>query len=99
MQNSVSVSMVKHQMTENGAGLSWNVTAPCRLEAEVWLCKREQPGVRCVEVSGSRQRVHDGWIATRKGHWVRSSRLTSKHQCSMNRYFFSKKKEKTKTYI
>lgn len=69
MQNNISVSMAQHQTREGGVGLSWNVTAPCRLEAEVWLCKREQPGSQCEEVRSSRQRVHDGWIPTRKGHW------------------------------
>lgn len=72
MQNNISVSMAQHQTREGGVGLSWNVTAPCRLEAEVWLCKREQPGSQCEEVRSSRQRVHDGWIPTRKGHWVKN---------------------------
>lgn len=67
--------MAQHQTREGGVGLSWNVTAPCRLEAEVWLCKREQPGSQCEEVRSSRQRVHDGWIPTRKGHWVKKNKL------------------------
>lgn len=75
MQNNISVSMAQHQTREGGVGLSWNVTAPCRLEAEVWLCKREQPGGQCEEVRGSRQRVHDGWIPTRKGHWVKKRKI------------------------
>lgn len=69
MKNNTSLSVEARHTREGGAGLSWNVTAPCRLEAEVWLCKREQPGGQCEEVHGSRQRVRDGWIPTRKGHW------------------------------
>ncbi|KAM7404935.1 hypothetical protein PAMP_012239 [Pampus punctatissimus] len=68
MQRSVSVSVV-----EGGTGLSWNVTAPCRLEAEVWLCKKDEAGGQCEEVNGSKQRLHShvdtGWRATRNGHW------------------------------
>lgn len=70
MKSNISVSVEERQLRAGGTGLSWNLTAPCRLEAEVWLCKREQPGGRCEEVHGSRQRVHDGWNPTRKGHWV-----------------------------
>lgn len=78
MQNNISVSLEERHIRQGGAGLSWNVTAPCRVEAEVWLCKREQPGGHCEEVHGSRQKVHDGWIPTRKGHWVKESLLTSR---------------------
>lgn len=74
MQNNISISVAERQVRGGGAGLSWNVTAPCRLDAEVWLCKREQPGGQCEEVHGSRQRVHDGWISTRKGHWVKKKK-------------------------
>ncbi|KAM7411636.1 hypothetical protein PAMA_021563 [Pampus argenteus] len=68
MQRSVSVSVVK-----SGIGLSWNVTAPCRLEAEVWLCKKDEAGGQCEEVNGSKQSLYShvdaGWRATRNGHW------------------------------
>ncbi|XP_071780672.1 interleukin-17 receptor C isoform X2 [Centroberyx gerrardi] len=73
MQHNVSVSMVESQTREGGTVLSWNVTAPCRLEAELWLCKRDSAGGRCEEVTGSRQRMHSqqhaGWRASRHGHW------------------------------
>lgn len=71
MQHNVSVSMVESQMREGGTRLSWNVTAPCSLEAEVWLCKKDLIGAECEEVSGSRQKLHNsGWSSTRNGHWV-----------------------------
>lgn len=78
MQNSISVSLAERRVRQGGAGLSWNVTAPCRLEAEVWLCKRAQPAGPCEEVHGSRQGVRDGWIPTRKGHWVKKKRKKKK---------------------
>uniref|UniRef100_A0A3Q4BP28 SEFIR domain-containing protein n=1 Tax=Mola mola TaxID=94237 RepID=A0A3Q4BP28_MOLML len=59
MQPSVSVLMVECQMRDGSRGLRWNVTAPCRLEAEVWLCKKELHGGLCTEVTGSRQQVHN----------------------------------------
>lgn len=72
MQHNVSVSMAECQIREGGTELCWNVTAPCRLQAEVWLCKNDLAGGQCEEVTGSRQWVHDhsGWSATRAGHWV-----------------------------
>lgn len=77
MQHNVSLSLTKFQMREGGTGLSWNVSAPCRLEAEVWLCKKDLAGGQCEEVTGSRQsllnHVRTGWISTHKGHWVKTS--------------------------
>uniref|UniRef100_A0A8C3G7M8 SEFIR domain-containing protein n=1 Tax=Cyclopterus lumpus TaxID=8103 RepID=A0A8C3G7M8_CYCLU len=71
MQSNVTVTVEESRRREGGAGLTWNVTSPCRLEAEVRLCKKDRPGGRCVEVRGSRQRLHNqshaGWSATRRG--------------------------------
>uniref|UniRef100_A0A672YHT0 SEFIR domain-containing protein n=1 Tax=Sphaeramia orbicularis TaxID=375764 RepID=A0A672YHT0_9TELE len=79
MQRRVSVSMVESPVREGGSVLIWNVTAPCRLEAEVWLCKRDPAGGQCKEIAGSRQTLknhsHAGWRATRNGHWVIKSFL------------------------
>ncbi|XP_023285288.1 uncharacterized protein LOC111672188 isoform X1 [Seriola lalandi dorsalis] len=81
MQHNVSVSMEEFQMREGGTGLSWNVTAPCRLEAEVWLCKKDVAGGQCEEVMGSRQRLHShaGWSATHNGHWKTGEFNVSSH--------------------
>lgn len=80
MQPNMSVLMVECQMRDGSRGLCWNVTAPCRLEAEVWLCKKELHGGLCTEVTGSRQQVHNtvhaGWSATRNGHWVKTWKST-----------------------
>uniref|UniRef100_A0AAZ1XD93 SEFIR domain-containing protein n=1 Tax=Oreochromis aureus TaxID=47969 RepID=A0AAZ1XD93_OREAU len=57
MQHSVSVTLVESHFWDGGTGLIWNVSAPCILEAEVWLCKKDQVGGQCEEVMGSRQRL------------------------------------------
>lgn len=76
MIHHVSVSVAECQMRDGEAGLCWNMTAPCRLEAEVSLCKKRQPGGPCVAVSGTRQRLHNrtrtGWSSTPRGHWVKT---------------------------
>nr|XP_020466423.1 interleukin-17 receptor C isoform X2 [Monopterus albus] len=72
MQHNVSVTVVESPLRDGGTGLSWNVTAPCRLDAEVWLCKKDPTGGQCEEVMGSRQTLQSkdaGWCATRNGHW------------------------------
>ncbi|XP_078111450.1 interleukin-17 receptor C isoform X1 [Sander vitreus] len=71
MQHNVSVSVKESPMREDDVGLIWNVTAPCRLDAEVRLCKKDLAGGQCEEVTGSRQILHKhaGWSATRSGHW------------------------------
>ncbi|XP_019126817.2 interleukin-17 receptor C isoform X1 [Larimichthys crocea] len=81
MQHNVSVSMAECQIREGGTELCWNVTAPCRLQAEVWLCKNDLAGGQCEEVTGSRQWVHDhsGWSATRAGHWKAGAFNVSSH--------------------
>lgn len=82
MQENVSVSMAEAQMRDDGTALSWNVTAPCRLEGEVWLCKKDSAGGQCEEVKDSRQRLynhsHAGWSASRNGHWVMTTDSKSK---------------------
>ncbi|XP_061591843.1 uncharacterized protein wu:fl23c11 isoform X2 [Cololabis saira] len=68
MLHNVSLSVVKSRVRDGRTGLSWNVTSPCRLEAEVWLCKKDLSGGRCEEVMGSRQKLKPGWSATRNAH-------------------------------
>uniref|UniRef100_A0A3B5B3X7 Uncharacterized LOC103361985 n=1 Tax=Stegastes partitus TaxID=144197 RepID=A0A3B5B3X7_9TELE len=79
MQHNVSLSVAEARMRNGGAGLSWNVTAPCRLEAEVWLCKKDPARGQCDEVAGSRQRLQAGWTATRSGHWQTGEFNMSSH--------------------
>lgn len=81
LPHNVSLSMAEFQMRDSDVGLRWNVTSPCRLEAEVWLCEKGHLGGQCEEVSGSRQRLHNqadaGWSATRYGYWVKMQRQTN----------------------
>lgn len=87
MLHNISVSMAEDQMRDGKAGLTCNVTAPCRLEAEVWLCEKGQPGGQCEEVWGSRTRLHNhadaSWFATPYGHLVKTHRNT----CSTVMFF------------
>ncbi|KAM8829708.1 interleukin-17 receptor C isoform 1-T1 [Synchiropus picturatus] len=70
MLANVSVTVVEAQVMGEGLLLIWNVTAPCRLEAELQLCKRNPSGGACEEVTGSRLRLRADWRATRTGHWT-----------------------------
>uniref|UniRef100_A0A8C7QGF8 Interleukin 17 receptor C n=1 Tax=Oncorhynchus mykiss TaxID=8022 RepID=A0A8C7QGF8_ONCMY len=69
----VSVSVVRGQMNSGGAMLSWNLTAPCRVEAELWPCQRDA-GLdkdRCRELGDIRQHLsNDIWREIDRGHWV-----------------------------
>eukprot|EP00066_Takifugu_rubripes_P011626 XP_011600892.1 PREDICTED: interleukin-17 receptor C-like [Takifugu rubripes] len=83
MLHNISVSMAETQMRDGKTGLTCNVTAPCRLEAEVWLCEKGQPGGQCEEVWGSRQRLHNhadaSWRTTPYGHlWAGEFNVSSK---------------------
>ncbi|XP_068997610.1 interleukin-17 receptor C [Embiotoca jacksoni] len=79
MLHNVSVSVVESQMREGGTGLSWNVTALCSLEAEVWLCKKDQAAGRCEEVTGSRQTLQADWKAAHDGQWQTGEFNVSSH--------------------
>uniref|UniRef100_A0A3Q3EJJ1 Interleukin-17 receptor C/E N-terminal domain-containing protein n=1 Tax=Labrus bergylta TaxID=56723 RepID=A0A3Q3EJJ1_9LABR len=83
MQQNVSIAVVESWMRDGTPRLRWNVTAPCRLEGEVWLCKKDQAGSLCKEVVGSKQRLnnheHAGWRASRKVHWQTGEFNTSSH--------------------
>ncbi|KAL6119159.1 il17rc [Pungitius sinensis] len=80
MQHSVSVLLSQSPVREGGVGLLWNVTAPCRLEAELRLCRQEvAAGGRCEEVTGSRLSLHGGWSASREGLWKAGEFNVSSH--------------------
>ncbi|XP_040015416.1 uncharacterized protein il17rc isoform X3 [Xiphias gladius] len=62
----LSVSVGQAQTTY-GTMLSWNLSAPCRLEGEVWPCHRENS---CREMKGFRQQLSNGtWKQNSKGLW------------------------------
>ncbi|XP_069045750.1 interleukin-17 receptor C isoform X2 [Lepisosteus oculatus] len=58
--NNVTVSVREVKTRTNGTAISWNLTAPCRLEADLWLCERAAGrGSGCREIQGSRQRLQN----------------------------------------
>ncbi|XP_076012865.1 uncharacterized protein il17rc isoform X2 [Genypterus blacodes] len=64
----LSVSVANGLMNDNGAKLSWNVSAPCRLEAEVWPCVALGES-SCKEMKGFRQQANGTWRQNSKGLW------------------------------
>ncbi|KAI1890322.1 hypothetical protein AGOR_G00152540 [Albula goreensis] len=75
----VRVSVVPAQTNSGGPALAWNLTAPCRLEVELWLCRVGGAEQGCREVIGSRQRVENngkterGW--SNGEHWIKGEFL------------------------
>ncbi|GLD52741.1 interleukin-17 receptor C-like protein, partial [Lates japonicus] len=63
----VTVSLGQRQTNNDGSMLLWNLSAPCRLEGEVWPCQKE---VSCKEKKGFRQQLGNGtWKQNSKGLW------------------------------
>ncbi|XP_018536982.1 interleukin-17 receptor C [Lates calcarifer] len=63
----VTVSLGQRQTNNDGTMLLWNLSAPCRLESEVWPCQKE---VSCREKKGFRQQLGNGtWKQNSKGLW------------------------------
>ncbi|XP_041638874.1 interleukin-17 receptor C isoform X2 [Cheilinus undulatus] len=63
----VSVSVGEGLMSNSRSMLTWNVSAPCRLEGEVWPCQRD---ISCKEVRGYRQQLAKStWTQNSKGLW------------------------------
>lgn len=55
---------------DNYTMLWWNVSAPCRLEGEVWPCERTPGPTVCAERKGFRQQLrNDQWKQNSKGLW------------------------------
>ncbi|XP_034022378.1 interleukin-17 receptor C [Thalassophryne amazonica] len=67
----VTVFVVPGQMSNYGTILSWNLSAPCRLEAEVWPCHRTPWHFsNCKEMKGFRQHLPNAtWRQNSKGRW------------------------------
>ncbi|XP_031143377.1 interleukin-17 receptor C isoform X2 [Sander lucioperca] len=65
----VSVFVSQGQMNNYHTMLSWNLSAPCRLEGEVWPCQKENSSC-CREIKGFRQQLENGtWRQNSKGQW------------------------------
>ncbi|XP_062420052.1 uncharacterized protein il17rc isoform X2 [Pungitius pungitius] len=70
VRDNVSVSMSLGQAKYlNHSMLWWNLTAPCRLEGEVWLCNNEHT---CRQMEGFKQQLaNNTWKQNSKGQWVK----------------------------
>ncbi|XP_030632798.1 interleukin-17 receptor C [Chanos chanos] len=75
--SNVSLSVALAKDNRGREVLNWNVTAPCRLEAELWPCQLGAgPGrISCREVEGFRQSIHPNstWNENRTGPWTSGS--------------------------
>ncbi|XP_056885948.1 uncharacterized protein LOC130524143 isoform X1 [Takifugu flavidus] len=66
----VSVSLGQGQIHNGRPMLRWNLSAPCRLEGEVWPCC---PLKGCKELQGFQQHLTNGtWRQNIMGHWERT---------------------------
>lgn len=60
--HNISVSLAKGQINNYGTMLWWNLSAPCRLSGEVWLCHGQ----------GIKQQLSNGtWRQNKEGLWER----------------------------
>ncbi|XP_051933193.1 interleukin-17 receptor C isoform X2 [Hippocampus zosterae] len=66
----LTASVDRGRMNDKGQMLLWNLTAPCRLEGEVWPCRWTLPYI-CTEIEGFRQQlVNSTWKQNRNMLWV-----------------------------
>lgn len=67
----MSLSVAHSETNEGRPALSWNMSAPCRLEAEVWPCQMAVTlGGGCTEVPGFRRNISSGWEENISMVWV-----------------------------
>ncbi|XP_077459840.1 uncharacterized protein il17rc [Stigmatopora argus] len=70
MEN-LSVSVRHGQMNDDGQMLLWNLSAPCKLEGEVWPCRRTS-NHDCTEIEGFRQQLQNRtWEQKSNLRWVK----------------------------
>uniref|UniRef100_A0A9J8BCH2 SEFIR domain-containing protein n=1 Tax=Cyprinus carpio carpio TaxID=630221 RepID=A0A9J8BCH2_CYPCA len=69
--SSVSVSLAETEAHHKA--LVWSLSAPCRLEAQLWLCRKGSGLDSSCHAVSSRSQVHtrlnDSWIETQHRHW------------------------------
>lgn len=64
----LSVSLAEGRMNNLGTMLQWNLSAPCRLDGEVWPCRGSAGS--CREMEGFRQQLGNSrWKQSRSGQW------------------------------
>lgn len=64
-----SVSVVHMKTNNNKPMLSWNLTSPCRIKAELWPCLLQADG-ECREVNGFRQQCCNTWTENSTKLWA-----------------------------
>lgn len=75
-------------VTDNVMRLWWNVSAPCRIQGEVWACERTPGPTGCIEKEGFRQQLgNDSWTQNRNGLWGKTGLFAQisleNHPCVM----------------
>lgn len=75
---SVSALQIHNSMESDITALIWNLTSPCRLETELWLCRKDSSAGSSCNQMNNMHHVHkfkklvrgkDKWIQTDVGHW------------------------------
>ncbi|XP_050978353.1 interleukin-17 receptor C [Labeo rohita] len=67
--NNMSVSLAHIKANNGEPVLSWNLTAPCRIRAELWPCQIKADGT-CTEVKGFRQKCCNDWTENNTVLWA-----------------------------
>ncbi|KAL1264948.1 hypothetical protein QQF64_002975 [Cirrhinus molitorella] len=67
--SNMSVSLAHIKMNDGEPVLSWNLTAPCRIRAELWPCQMKADG-KCTEVKGFRQKCCKNWEENSTALWA-----------------------------
>ncbi|GAA6065631.1 uncharacterized protein il17rc, partial [Tachysurus ichikawai] len=93
VMKNVSLSVGHSETNEGRPALNWNVSAPCKLEVEVWPCQMAvHVGGGCREVPGFRKTISTGWNENISTLWTSGAFLdvkTTNHllPCVMVRHF------------
>ncbi|KAL4645934.1 interleukin-17 receptor C-like isoform X1 [Arapaima gigas] len=67
----ISLSVDVVWTNRNDMALTWRLNAPCRVDADVWLCQRQINGFSdsCKEVQGTRMQLRKGNKFSSNEHW------------------------------
>jgi len=65
----MSVSVAHIKTNDDEPVMSWNLTVPCRISAELWPCQLEADG-QCREIKGFRQHHLKDWEENSTKLWV-----------------------------
>ncbi|XP_043107897.1 interleukin-17 receptor C isoform X2 [Puntigrus tetrazona] len=68
VRSNISVSLAHMETNDGKPVLSWKLTVPCRIRADLWPCQLEDDG-NCTEVEGFRQKCN-GWEESKTILWA-----------------------------